>query len=563
MKLTAVRVGSCWATIILLATGCDSTPTAPRYDSGGLDGAPLRLDTAVGSEVRDVASGGDQRDLPPTVGPDARDVATTGEVPGLSETGVPPGSDGPGIAVDGPSGLVDAPIAGVDGAAGIEVPAAIDAPALPRPLDGGLACGPAGASCASAADCCGLACAGGFCTASACLSDGVSCGTGGQCCSTVCGASGTCVPLNPRCKTAGNACTTASECCNGVCNDLHQCAPPGEISYCAQAGDICRADAECCTGVCNVAAGALAGTCATISTACTIDGTVCDGCGACCSHFCGPFGVGGPKICQPASGCHVQGDLCHKDSDCCGGDVTSGLPGAGLIKCELDSASGGRIGTCGGPSASNCPGNYATCKSSCNPEGNICHYTNTAVCEGATTSKRNDCCGCINSKECCQLDATGIPRCNTLAACVPVGGNCAFSGECCNHEPCLPDPITGKLTCGAACGSLGGICTTNADCCTGMLCQVTPGSLGGTCIIPPPPTTPDAGAPVADGAADGELPPVDDAAVIPDTAPPPVCAYFGQACSVDIPCCGGTSCVSSTFYDCTAADTDCVCWIGE
>ena len=428
-------------------------------------------------------------------------------------------------------GIVDGPSSPID--------LGVDSPQVYP--DAGLACGQTGAACQTAADCCGLACVAGLCSTSACLSDGTACTSDGQCCSTMCGVGGTCSPLNSTCKTAGNACTSDAQCCNQTCNANHQCAAPGAVSYCAQTGDICRGDGECCTGVCSIAAGAPAGTCASISTSCQIDGTVCSGCGDCCSHFCGPFGAAGPSICQPASGCHVQGDLCRKNSDCCGGDISSGLPGAGLIACEPDPVYGSRIGTCGGPRASNCPSGASTCKNACNPEGNVCHFKQTLVCAGDLTNVRNDCCDCISSKECCQPDATGIPRCNSLAACVPVGGNCSFSGECCGNEPCLPDPVTGKLTCGNVCANAGGACTTNRDCCTGMVCQATPGSIGGVCEVPTLPSAPDAGVGI-------------DA--------PPVCAYYGQACSLSLPCCA-TAWRNTSGLACTATDLDCICFSPE
>jgi hypothetical protein len=526
MKATALRVGICCAGITLLAAGCGDGGTTTRIPDGG--------GPEVGTPADAALSGQDVAPIPP----DTREVGLVTEVPGSA-------GDAP---AEGPSD--DAPVTGLPETGG-EAPglagdgagpgeAGEDSPQVTP--DGGLTCGQAGAICKTAADCCGLACILGTCADTACLSDGNSCATGGECCSTVCGTAGICVPLNPSCKTAGNTCVADDDCCGKVCNAAKQCAAPSAISYCAQAGDICRGDIDCCTAVCDIAAGKSVGTCAAISTSCLIDGTVCNGCGACCSHFCGPFGSGGPNICQPASGCHVQGDLCHADSDCCGGDVASGLPGAGLVKCEPDPVHGSRIGTCGGPRASNCPSGVDTCKNSCNPEGDVCHYHDTAVCAGAVTSKRNDCCACISGKDCCQLDRAGIPRCNALTTCVPVGGNCSFSDECCDHEPCLPDPATGHLTCGSACVPVGGLCTTNADCCAGMVCEVAPGSLAGTCTIPTPPTTPpDAGAVDA----------------------PPICAYYGQFCSPDIPCCNDIACVNSTFAVCTAADTDCVCWVGE
>jgi hypothetical protein len=533
MRSGARRWLVAWALVALSLVGCESSSaTLGRPDGGGIgDWRP---------------EGGTNRDGLPTG--DAAKVDTTSPA---AESGVT-APDAPGAAAEtiaGSGDLVadnDAPATGADALSptpGLD--GAIDSPQLVS-SDAGLVCGQAGAACRSAGDCCGLACLAGRCSAGACLSDGETCASGGECCSTVCGSAGTCVALNPTCKTAGNACTTDAECCNRTCNANHQCASPAEVSFCAQVGDLCRGDAECCTGVCLLADGGVAGTCGGINTTCKIDGTLCNGCGECCSHFCGPYGAAGPSICQPASGCHVQGDLCRKDSDCCGGDIRAGLPGAGLIRCEPDPLYGSRIGTCGNPSASNCPSGSPNCKNACNPEGNVCHYKETLVCAGSLTNVRNDCCQCVSSKGCCQPDATGIPRCNSLAACVPTGGDCSFSGECCNHEPCLPDPTTGQLVCGSKCVEAGGACTTNADCCTGMLCHTTAGSVAGICMIPPPPVVvPDGGSP-------------SDAAGAPDV--PPVCAFWGQACSPEVPCCGVVPCQTTSGYPCTAAGLDCVCY---
>jgi len=537
MTSRALGIGMGCALAVLVAAGCSSSTTTstPRKDGGGGDAALLADGSAVTSGD---ASGGVLE-----VRRDGSSPAQDAPASWLDSALVLDG----GLAVDGGAITADGSLTSVD--AGVDVPQVTP--------DAGLGCGQTGASCQTAADCCGLSCLAGLCGTAACLSDGTTCTSGGQCCSTQCGAGGTCSALNPSCKTAGNACLNDAECCNRTCDAKHQCASPGAVSYCAQTGDICRGDGECCTGVCAKAAGALAGTCASISTSCQIDGTVCNGCGSCCSHFCGPFGAGGPNICQPASGCHVQGDLCRKDSDCCGGDVSSGLPGAGLIKCEPDPVYGARIGTCGNPSANNCPSGSTTCKNACSPEGNVCHYKQTLVCGGDLTNVRNVCCDCISGKECCQPDATGIPRCNALAACVPSGGNCAFSGECCNQQPCLPDPVTGKLTCGSTCSPAGGACTTNGDCCTGMVCQATPGTLVGACTIPVPPPTPDAGVSVTPDAG---------ASVGPDAGPsvdvPPICAYFGQGCSVAVPCCGST-CSNTDGLACTATDVNCICFSPE
>jgi hypothetical protein len=309
--------------------------------------------------------------------------------------------------------------------------------------------------------------------------------------------------------------------------------------------------------VCNILAGTTVGTCAAISTSCDVDGTICSGCGACCSHFCGPFGTFGSSICQPASGCHVQGDTCQTNSDCCGGDSTSGLPGAGQVVCVRDPTYPTKIGTCSKPNKSNCPPGTPGCTNTCDPAGDICHQNPSPICSGDTTNVRNDCCSCISTKTCCQPDKVGIPRCNLTGSCVPAGGICSFSGDCCNGLPCVPDS-TGTLHCAAMCVPVGGLCTTNADCCTGLDCIVPPGSLKGTCANPNPPP-PDMARPIVDLAGvdlrgrDLSMPPPGDMAV---------CAQYGQSCSTTQPCCNSNvvPCTNTSFTTCKASDTNCSCF---
>ncbi|HZS39154.1 MAG TPA: hypothetical protein VFF06_20120 [Polyangia bacterium] len=478
-------------------------------------------------------------------------------VPDLSpfDEAVPPDLAGSG---DGIVGITDAgPIcsgAGAACASGAECcsnvcDAASHVCVLPQ-------CGTVGASCASAADCCGLACVGSKCGGQ-CLSDGQSCTSAGQCCSTIC--NGTCTPINTMCKTAGNACTASNECCNGSCiglvaNDaaiVGQCAAPSQVSFCTQIGDICAHDNECCTGICKLVSGQAVGTCAPLTNAaCSVDGETCNGCGTCCSHFCGPFGNFGSSICQPASGCHVQGDTCRVNSDCCGGDPNSGLPGAGQVVCVPDPTYPTKIGTCSGPNKSNCPTpGSPTCTNTCDPAGDICHQNPTPVCAGSTTNVRNDCCACISTKDCCKPDKVGIPRCNLVGSCVQAGGNCSFSTDCCNGLPCVPD-ANGALHCGAMCVMQGGLCTTNADCCNGLTCVVPPGSVKGTCTNPaPPPPTDMAGVDLAP--TDLGTTPSNDMAL---------CAQYGQACSTTHPCCNNVQCTNASFGACAAGDPNCICF---
>jgi hypothetical protein len=360
-----------------------------------------------------------------------------------------------------------------------------------------------------------------------------------------------------------------------VCTN-RQCPPPTTVSFCVQVGDICQHDNQCCTGVCNLVT-ATNGICAQITTqSCNPDGELCNGCGSCCSHFCGPYGPSNTDICQPASGCRVQGDLCHVNSDCCGGDPSNGLPGAGQVVCTPDPTYPTKIGTCSGPNVSNCPpanadaGTPGCSGGTCDPAGNICHFTGTAICQGGTTNVRNDCCACISTKTCCKPDAVGIPRCFLTTTCKAEGEICSFNGDCCGGVPCIPDS-TGQLRCGApgcnadagpCCQAEGMVCTTNSDCCVGLPCTVPAGSLKGTCGLPvlPPsdmaqPPQPDlAGVDLA--GADLSQPPA------PDMAQPPICAVVGQSC-LSAPCCPspGVQCLNSLGATCSGGDTTCTCFL--
>ena len=196
------------------------------------------------------------------------------------------------------------------------------------------------------------------------------------------------------------------------------------------------------------------------------------------------------KVCQPAEGCHIDGDLCTKDADCCGA-AGSGLPGDGNVVCEIQA--GFSVGICRNPTG-------------CNPEGNVCHYKNYAC---AISSARNDCCGAPGNSGACQLDKLGVPRCHAVGACVTAGAACAFDADCCNGGHCVPGP-DGKLACQTACSPTGGACTVAADCCAGLPCIVAQGATNGVCgTVPPPPGPPPAG------------------------PPPPACALYGQACAQD------------------------------
>ena len=282
-------------------------------------------------------------------------------------------------------------------------------------------CTTTGGACASSTECCSLACSAGRCSASACLADNLACIDSASCCGGNCSA-GLCQPLNNACHTAGNPCTDNTQCCSSLC-EAGTCKLGA--SFCIQTGDVCSDSSTCCSGDCQKGTGTL-GTCASPPSGATycsdgVDGTVCGACNGCCSRLCAPYAPTGVRICQPASGCRVNGDLCRKDSDCCGAAGT-GLPGDGNVVCEIDA--GKALGICRNPR-------------SCNPQGNVCHFKNYTC---SVSSARNDCCAGVGNSGVCQLDMLGVPRCNGLGTtCLQGGAFCSSAMDCCNQMPCVPD----------------------------------------------------------------------------------------------------------------------------
>jgi hypothetical protein len=371
-------------------------------------------------------------------------------------------------------------------------------------------CTASGSSCAANTDCCTTSCVNAVCSDKQCTADSQACTSDGECCGGKCGADGTCTPLNTTCKTNGNPCAGSGECCSALCNASGVC---GLSSFCIQSGDACAHDEDCCGGICNPGPGGL-GTCTQPmpgSTNCSagVDGTVCAGCGDCCSRLCAPYAATGVLVCQPAEGCRINGDLCREDTDCCGGPGT-GLPGEGHVTCLKEHATD-PVGICRNPMA-------------CNPEGDVCHFKNYNTC--GNSSARNDCCGGVGNSGVCQLDPLGVPRCYGLGMCRNPGETCAFSGDCCNGTPCVPDP-NGILHCGASCSNTTGACTSAADCCHGLTCTFPPGSVQGTC----------------GGTA--------------------TCGQYGQACNDTNPCCDGVGCNvtgADPVTSCPPGGTNCTCF---
>lgn len=87
---------------------------------------------------------------------------------------------------------------------------------------------PAGAACASSADCLSGACSpsatGALVCADGCRPEASACGQGIDCCSGRC-VSHVCVVVAGGCETLGSRCDDATECCSGLC-DAERCAAP-------------------------------------------------------------------------------------------------------------------------------------------------------------------------------------------------------------------------------------------------------------------------------------------------------------------------------------------------
>ena len=384
-------------------------------------------------------------------------------------------------------------------------------------------CLPAGSACGAPTECCNLSCVGAVCAADACISDGQACQVDEDCCGGTC-SSGTCQALNPGCRTSGNDCTYDWDCCSGLCSE-GKC--DRAVSFCVQTGDVCIRDIDCCSSTCNLTTSGL-GTCNAPPTGPTrcggVEGELCIDCNDCCSRVCVPFGTGAKSVCQPAQGCRILGDLCRRNEDCCGGDVDSGLPGAGNVTCYKETQDA-VLGVCRNPQ-------------SCSPQGNVCHYKANESYACSSSSAPNNCCGDTGGQEgMCQLDGLGVPRCYGIGTCRAYGETCSNTMDCCDNVPCVPDEL-GVLRCyqttGPNCVEAGGPCTVNGDCCPPQLCIRPTGSTIGVCGLPePPPGTGGSAGATSTGGAAGT----------PATGGSGgTCAQYGQICTVAGDCCAGVPC---------------------
>jgi hypothetical protein len=101
----------------------------------------------------------------------------------------------------------------------------------------------------------------------------------------------------------------------------------------------------------------------------------------------------------------------------------------------------------------------------------------------------------------------------------------------------------------------GGSCTVTGDCCRGSSCITEVGSTRGTCSIPP--TAGSGGSPAAGSggaggsggspaAGSGGSPEAGSGGAGAGGSSSPECAQFGQHCTVDGDCCSGLPCFEGT-----------------
>jgi hypothetical protein len=410
-------------------------------------------------------------------------------------------------------------------------------------------CRQPGASCLTGLDCCTGSCIGGKCSMNQCVANTGACMQNGDCCS------GSCAP-NPAgggiCAaiigpggggvggTTNQPCTSNGMCVSGFCNN-GTCENP---SYCVQDGDACGTSADCCGGICTKTGTGTLGICGSPpkpsgTNNCLIDGTVCGGLftggdvtcnNSCCSRSCAPYVPTGYLICQPASGCHPEGEICASDSECCGGPGST-YADQTMVTCAGANAAMGVLGRCA-------IGNV------CRAPGAICDPHSTMSCNTKSTCcgvKPNNSTGDLSTNtypNICGFDNLGIPRCKTdqnLDCTADGGGN-----------PCTPD-MTGKYVClGQACVNNTGTCTSIADCCTGLPCTIAPGAKTGICggqLLPDGGVVPTGGGTGMDagggGGGNGGGTTTNDAGM--------VCAQYGQICTVAADCCA----VNNTPIPCT------------
>ncbi|MGI5864120.1 MAG: hypothetical protein ACOX6T_18990 [Myxococcales bacterium] len=394
-------------------------------------------------------------------------------------------------------------------------------------------CGPEGAACSAATDCCSLRCAAGACEGERCVQIDGACGEAADCCSGICNG-GKCARIpSATCGTLGESCSDDSQCCSKNCQG-DRCV---HASSCSSAGDICYEALDCCNGSCQLPAGGGPGTCAASVTApgspgCTVGGEPCDGDSSCCSRLCTDLGSG-RATCVLGTGCRQTGEVCSKNDDCCGWDTSS-------VVCSLFQTD---------PPVGRCSNGTA-----CQPVGNCCGAFGAACPQ--------DCCD--GKKAVCRLDLGGLARCFGGGdvcpngydgldpnCCIPEGEECQFRDQCCNLAPCVQ--VDGRFVCQSPkCLAAGQRCTPGAtgegECCNGLEC-LSSGELAITVCRARPSGGADAGVGSDAGSEEG-----DGGSGSPDGGV--VCSANGESCASGAECCSG-ACLSGLCGTCKADGVEC------
>jgi hypothetical protein len=199
------------------------------------------------------------------------------------------------------------------------------------------------------------------------------------------------------------------------------------------------------------------------------------------------------------------------------------------------------------------PNTVGVCRNpqGCKPAGDVCKLKTTS-CNASC-----DCCpspgGNCENHDTCHQDNQGVPRCSG-AQCLDAGSSCASSADCCNGQPCVPNPSDAGppyLCYASQCVPKCGLCTTSADCCPGESCN------NGIC-------SPCAGG--GDGGAGdggngdgggGDGGSGDGGNGDAGNGDAGTCSLYGQLCQTNADCCNGVPCEYSNS-PCTG-ESNCTC----
>jgi hypothetical protein len=224
-------------------------------------------------------------------------------------------------------------------------------------------------------------------------------------------------------------------------------------------------------------------------------GELCSSDDVCCTKNCEDNDGDGVTLCGQPPNCRPPGEICDPSfGECCPG-VPQGkllcLPGAyGVTRCQEP---------CCEFTGEACQVDDDCCSGKCNVMTMTCDQGFACKVIGEM---------CQTGDECCSKSCTG-GVCDDCP-CIPSGDECVSPRDCCGGD-CVPDPVTGKLTCdpGMGQGGAGGMgqggnggsggcelepdgapCFSNAECCSGLCgggefpeCQPSPcKSLGAMCV---------------------------------------------------------------------------------